>query len=126
MEAKKKEYRAEMEKSYKPGGYADILPTITQEEVVHHRTNFQLIDINGDGCIERHEAVSEIARKMRSLKGNAPPAKDSGKDAVLEAAEREVNSMFDKMDSRFYVHWPLFHLGSPRISRLCVQSVAKK
>jgi len=70
---------------------------LSETEWKHIRTSFRFVDINGDGCIERNEAVSDIARKIRAVKGNMP--EEGGEDPIVKEAEREVAKMFARMDT---------------------------
>ena len=94
---RRKHYHVELDKAYEAYAKDEAFEGLTEEEFKRHKYAFMMIDINGDGCIERHEAVDEIARKRRSIFGNAPEV-DGKEDPVVIAATLEVDAMFAKMD----------------------------
>lgn len=97
---RRKQFLAELNRPYQEYAAEEHYGQLTEEEFKRHRMSFMMIDINGDGCIERHEAVDEVARKRRGIFGNAPEEKsaDGGMDHHKAAAEKEVNGMFATMD----------------------------
>jgi len=95
---RKKLFQAEMNAGYAVYAAEEGLKGLCEDEYNHHTLQFRLIDVNGDGCIERKDAVSELSRKMRAIMGN-PPTAPGEKDPVDLAAEREVDAMFAKMDT---------------------------
>ena len=99
---RRKRFLVELNRPYSEYAAEEQYKQLMEDEFKRHRMSFMMIDINGDGCIERHEAIDEIARKRRVIFGNAPEEKAAEGDAVVDphtaAAQKEVDSMFSKID----------------------------